>query len=123
MRNTTIEHRKVDGLYHRALDHDSCGIGFVADIKGRKSHRMVVSPPETCGAGSHSWCGPSKKADNAPDPSTTSSRVTATYQRDHTVDERHCTFPKAAPDLSASSTPVVPERQPWRANQHMAHPE
>ena len=30
-----------DGLYHRGLDHDSCGIGFVADIKGRKSHQIV----------------------------------------------------------------------------------
>ena len=29
------------GLYHRGLDHDSCGIGFVADIKGRKSHQIV----------------------------------------------------------------------------------
>jgi glutamate synthase (NADPH/NADH) large chain len=29
------------GLYDPALDHDSCGIGFVADIKGRRSHRIV----------------------------------------------------------------------------------
>ena len=29
------------GLYHRKLDHDSCGIGFVADIKGRKYREIV----------------------------------------------------------------------------------
>ena len=31
-----------EGLYHPALDHDSCGIGFVADIKGRKSHQIIT---------------------------------------------------------------------------------
>jgi len=30
-----------DGLYHPGLDHDSCGIGFVADIKGRKTRQIV----------------------------------------------------------------------------------
>jgi len=29
------------GLYQPALDKDSCGVGFIADIKGRKSHRIV----------------------------------------------------------------------------------
>jgi glutamate synthase (NADPH/NADH) large chain len=29
------------GLYDPALDHDSCGIGFVADIKGRSSHQII----------------------------------------------------------------------------------
>jgi len=29
------------GLYDPAFEHDSCGIGAVADIKGRKSHRTV----------------------------------------------------------------------------------
>ena len=29
------------GLYHPSYEHDSCGIGFIADIKGRKSHRIV----------------------------------------------------------------------------------
>ncbi|MBK5268358.1 MAG: glutamate synthase large subunit [Acidimicrobiia bacterium] len=29
------------GLYDRSLDHDSCGIGFVADIKGRKSRSII----------------------------------------------------------------------------------
>src|SRR5437773_9473980 len=31
----------VQGLYDPALDKDSCGVGFIADIKGRKSHQMV----------------------------------------------------------------------------------
>ncbi|MDR1868089.1 MAG: glutamate synthase large subunit [Treponema sp.] len=29
------------GLYRSAYEHDSCGIGFVADIKGRKSHTIL----------------------------------------------------------------------------------
>src|SRR3954465_5262314 len=30
------------GLYDPALGKDSCGVGFIADIKGRKSHQIVV---------------------------------------------------------------------------------
>jgi glutamate synthase (NADPH/NADH) large chain len=29
------------GLYDPSLDKDSCGVGFIADIKGRKSHKIV----------------------------------------------------------------------------------
>jgi glutamate synthase (NADPH/NADH) large chain len=29
------------GLYHPANEHDACGVGFVAHIKGRKSHGIV----------------------------------------------------------------------------------
>src|SRR5580700_9248858 len=29
------------GLFDPALEKDSCGVGFVADIKGRKSHRII----------------------------------------------------------------------------------
>lgn len=29
------------GLYDPALDKDSCGVGFIADIKGKKSHKIV----------------------------------------------------------------------------------
>ena len=29
------------GLYDPAMEHDSCGVGFVVDIKGRKSHKIV----------------------------------------------------------------------------------
>jgi glutamate synthase (NADPH/NADH) large chain len=31
----------AEGLYDPALDKDSCGVGFIADIKGRKSHQLV----------------------------------------------------------------------------------
>ncbi len=30
------------GLYDPALEKDSCGVGFIADIKGRKSHQIVT---------------------------------------------------------------------------------
>ena len=29
------------GLYNPAKEHDSCGFGFVANIKNRKSHEVV----------------------------------------------------------------------------------
>jgi glutamate synthase (ferredoxin) len=29
------------GLYDPAFEHDACGVGFVVDIKGRKSHKML----------------------------------------------------------------------------------
>src|ERR1700722_13140587 len=29
------------GLFDSALEKASCGVGFIADIKGRKSHRIV----------------------------------------------------------------------------------
>src|SRR5438046_9572058 len=29
------------GLYDPALEKDSCGVGFIADIKGRKSHKII----------------------------------------------------------------------------------
>ncbi len=30
------------GLYDPAFEHDSCGVGFVANIDGRKSHNIIV---------------------------------------------------------------------------------
>src|SRR3974390_2131402 len=33
---------RAQGLYDPALDKDSCGVGFIADIKGRKSHQIIV---------------------------------------------------------------------------------
>ena len=30
------------GLYHPRHEHDACGIGFVANIKGQKSHDIIV---------------------------------------------------------------------------------
>ncbi|MBI4574528.1 MAG: glutamate synthase large subunit [candidate division NC10 bacterium] len=32
----------TQGLYDPRFEHDSCGVGFVVDIKGRKSHRIVT---------------------------------------------------------------------------------
>src|SRR5438067_13319059 len=29
-------------LYHPAHEHDACGVGFVADIRGRQSHDIVA---------------------------------------------------------------------------------
>ena len=29
------------GLYDPRFEHDSCGVGFIAHIKGKKSHDMV----------------------------------------------------------------------------------
>ena len=31
----------AQGLYDPRNEHDSCGVGFVADIKGRKSHKNI----------------------------------------------------------------------------------
>jgi len=33
--------QRSTGLYDRAYEHDACGIGFVADIKGRASHDIL----------------------------------------------------------------------------------
>ena len=33
---------KAQGLYHPAQEHDSCGIGFVANVRGRKSHDIIT---------------------------------------------------------------------------------
>jgi glutamate synthase domain-containing protein 2/glutamate synthase domain-containing protein 1/glutamate synthase domain-containing protein 3 len=30
-----------DGLYASGMEHDACGVGFVADIKGRKAHHII----------------------------------------------------------------------------------
>ena len=30
------------GLYHPALEHDSCGIGFIAHMKNEKSHEIIL---------------------------------------------------------------------------------
>jgi len=35
--------RITNGLYDPGFEHDSCGIGFVANIKGRKSHDIVAN--------------------------------------------------------------------------------
>jgi glutamate synthase (NADPH/NADH) large chain len=33
---------EAQGLYDPANEHDSCGVGFIADMKGRKSHQVVT---------------------------------------------------------------------------------
>src|SRR5580704_1948912 len=36
-----LEPPAAAGLYDPAHEHDACGVGFVVDIKGRKSHGIV----------------------------------------------------------------------------------
>jgi len=31
----------AEGLYDLGMEKDSCGVGFIANIKGRKSHQIV----------------------------------------------------------------------------------
>ena len=39
--STRIAAPPKQGLYDPKYEHDACGVGFVVDIKGRKSHRIV----------------------------------------------------------------------------------
>jgi glutamate synthase (NADPH) large chain len=32
---------EAQGLYHPSQEHDACGIGFVANVKGQKSHEII----------------------------------------------------------------------------------
>ena len=32
---------KSQGMYNPAFEHDACGMGFVADVKGRKSRSII----------------------------------------------------------------------------------
>ena len=34
--------RQPDGLYDPAFEHDACGVGFVVDIAGRRSHAIIA---------------------------------------------------------------------------------
>ncbi len=36
-----MEDDQQHGLYHPSFEKDSCGVGFIANIKGRKSHQIV----------------------------------------------------------------------------------
>jgi len=40
-RSTEIAQLQQHGLYDAAQEHDACGVGFVAHIKGQKSHAIV----------------------------------------------------------------------------------
>ena len=43
MSNELVEHKQeAQGLYTPELEHDACGIGFVAHLKNRKSHAVVT---------------------------------------------------------------------------------
>ena len=33
--------KNSEGLYRAEFEHDSCGIGFVANLKGKKSHDII----------------------------------------------------------------------------------
>ena len=34
-------HTAATGLFDRKREHDACGVGFIADLKGRSSHQLV----------------------------------------------------------------------------------
>ncbi len=38
----TLKSTDNQGLYHPRFEHDSCGVGFIANMKGRKSHQLVM---------------------------------------------------------------------------------
>ena len=48
------------GLYDPRNEHDSCGVGFVANIKGRKSHAIIAPGPAA------SWSTSTTGAPSAP---------------------------------------------------------
>ena len=31
------------GLYQKSLEHDSCGVGFIASVRGERKHKIVKS--------------------------------------------------------------------------------
>jgi len=43
------------GLYRSAFEHDNCGIGFVAHLKGKKSHNIIQRGLETLVLFSVDW--------------------------------------------------------------------
>src|SRR5262245_14629264 len=36
-----FEMPEASGLFDPAREHDACGVGFIADLKGRKSHQLI----------------------------------------------------------------------------------
>ncbi|CAM5626506.1 Glutamate synthase subunit alpha OS=Rhodanobacter lindaniclasticus OX=75310 GN=B1991_15170 PE=3 SV=1 [Rhodanobacter lindaniclasticus] len=36
-----MDQPRAQGLYDPRHEHDACGVGFVAHIKGRKSHKLI----------------------------------------------------------------------------------
>ena len=48
MKQSTIEQQRLDqarleanGMYSRQFEKDACGMGFVVNIKGKKSHDII----------------------------------------------------------------------------------
>ena len=41
LRGTSVLRPQAQGLYDPQYEHDSCGVGFVVNVKGRKSHTIV----------------------------------------------------------------------------------
>ena len=39
---------RKQGLYDPSNEHENCGMGFIVDIKGRKSHEIVQGALEIC---------------------------------------------------------------------------
>ena len=35
----------AEGLYDPTFEHDACGVAFVADLAGRRSHDVVANAP------------------------------------------------------------------------------
>ena len=36
------------GLYDPQFEHDACGVGFVVNIKGKKSQEIIRQPNSSC---------------------------------------------------------------------------
>ena len=41
MSSSEIEQASRHGLYDPSREHDACGVGFVAHIKGQRSHSII----------------------------------------------------------------------------------
>ena len=37
-----IERPQAEGLFDPAMERDACGVGFIANLKGAKSHRVIA---------------------------------------------------------------------------------
>ena len=35
---------KAEGLYNPSLEKDACGVGFIVNIEGKSSHKVLISP-------------------------------------------------------------------------------
>jgi glutamate synthase (NADPH) large chain len=53
MNKHKIEQAQDQGLYDRRFEHDSCGVGFICNYKGKKSHEVVAQALEALRRLSH----------------------------------------------------------------------